>query len=129
MFDRYRHAAHLVMFLMVLLSGCPSVVAFTLNFAPLDPPASDTVAFAPSTSMPVVPQFFRFTIVRQQAIIAMEAPYVRVIEPVSPIHFNINKITRAKPEPISYTPAPHPHRHLRGPETFLLRRTQTAADQ
>lgn len=129
MFERSCHIVRLVMLFVLLLGCCPSVMAFTLRFAPFDPPASEADAFAPSTSLPVAPQFFRFTIVRQQAIIGVETPYVRVIEPVSPIRFKVNKLSRAKPAPLSHAPAAQPNRRLRGPETFLLRRTQTVADK
>ncbi len=124
-----RHTIRVMILTMLILGVCSAAMAFTIQFAPFEPPPNEVEVFEPSTSVPVAPQLFRFTIVRQQAIIGAEEPYVRTIEPVSPIRFNMRKLSRETPQPISHTPKLQPRRRLRGPETFLLRRTQTVADQ
>lgn len=129
MWHRYCYLARSFMLIILLLGWGSSAMAFTMRFAPLDPTPGDVDVYAPSTSVPVAPQFFRLTVVRQQAIIGAEVPYVRVVEPVSPVRFNVKKLSRAKPAPISHTPLSPPRHQLRGPETFLLRRTQTVADR
>lgn len=79
-------------------------LAWTLRFAPLDPSRDDT--FAPSTSLPVAPQFFRISVIPNQITIGAEEPYIRSIHLNPPIRFKsfspdaeqpVAKARRARP--------------------------------
>ncbi len=105
----------------------PTSVAFawTVRFAPLEPMTRDANAFAPSTELPVAPQFFRIAIAPQQITIGAEEPYIRAIEFAPPIRFK--SISPAPEPPVASTRRVRPRHQLRGPEAFLLRRTQNVA--
>lgn len=132
MFSLSRLIACLVTLLILGLYACPSAIAFTwtLRFAPLDYTPSTADAFAPSTSVPVTPQFFRVLVTRKQVIVGAEKPYIRDIKPAPPLHFK--PLPRPASESVANARAPRPAHHLRGPEARLLRHPQTVvgkADQ
>ncbi|ETW98461.1 MAG: hypothetical protein ETSY1_18625 [Candidatus Entotheonella factor] len=100
--------------------------ALTLRFAPLDPAFSEADASTtPSTALPVAPQFFRILVTRAQVTLGVEDPYVRAIQLRPPIRFKSQSPTDS--QPVSHTRAARPRHQLRGPEAFLLRRTQNVA--
>ncbi|PON16724.1 hypothetical protein C2W62_16920 [Candidatus Entotheonella serta] len=114
-------------FLIFFLGWFPasSVLAWTLHFAPLDHTTSHADAFAPSTSAPVAPQLFRIVVAPQQVTIGTEAPYIRHIRLDPPIRFKA--LSPEATPPVSNARQVRPRHQLRGPEAFLLRRTQNVA--
>jgi hypothetical protein len=98
--------------------------AWTLRMAPLNQPTVDSVALPSWTSSPVNPQLFRISLTRDQGIIGIEAPYIRVVEMVPPIQFN--RISPDASQPVQSAQTSPLRYDLRGPEVLLLRRQQTA---
>ncbi len=120
-----RLTAGLTMLLLSFLWFCPLATAFPLQlrFAPLGHTPRDADAFAPSTSVPVSPQFFRILVTRKQVMIGAEDPYVNPIKLTPPIRFK--PLPRSTSEPVTNVQSARPMHHLRGPEALLLRRPPT----
>ena len=118
-----RHGIAWMVFVLGL-SLASSAFAWRLRFAPLAPP-SDTNAFAPSTSVPVTPQFLRFQVAQKQVIMGVEAPYVRAPKTMTPIRIEQRALTVSP----AVADSPSPKHDLRGPETLLLRQPQTVVGQ
>lgn len=115
--------AHFVFFLGA--DTASTAFAWSLRVAPLDLTTGDADAFAPSTSLPVAPQFFRILVTGTQVTLGAEAPYLRTLQPDPPIRFQSRPPAPA--QPMTNARASHTRHQLRGPEAFLLRRTQHAA--
>jgi len=107
------------------LSLASSAFAWRLRFAPLAPPSAAADAFAPSTSVPVTPQLFRFQVTQKQVTMGVEAPYVRAPKPTLPIRIEQRALTVSP----AAADAQAPKHDLRGPEALLLRQPQTVVGQ
>jgi len=127
MFSSSRLMACLYTLLVFFLYGGSTSKAFawTLRFAPLSYTTGDAKAFTPATSVPVTPQFFRILVTPQQVVVGVEDPYRRVIKFNPPIRFK--PLPSSVEQPVADARHARPRHQLRGPETFLLRRTQNVA--
>jgi hypothetical protein len=127
MFSSSRLMACLYTLLVFFLCGgsVSKAFAWTLRFAPLGHTTVDAEALTPATSVPVTPQFFRILVTPQQVVVGAEDPYSRVIKFNPPIRFK--PLPPSAAQPVASARHARPRHQLRGPETFLLRRTQNVA--
>ena len=127
MFFLPRLTVSLVTVLVIVIGVCyPSTAAeWKWRFAPLYPPSGDADVL--SSGMPVAPQFIRIVIAQNQVTIGAAEPYIRNIKRVPPPRFKT--LPRSAPQPVARSRASSQRHQLRGPEAFLLRRTQNVAGQ
>ena len=109
------------------LSLASSAFAGRLRFAPLAPPSAAGDAFAPSASVPVTPQLFRFQVTQKHVTMGVEAPYVRAPKPAPPIRIEQRALTVSPA--VAAADAQVPKHNLRGPEALLLRQPRTVVGQ